>query len=228
MFNDALFKLNYPSELSFKTIFVMFYFTSTKVLPLIVSILFSLFYISVCIFLSRILRECGQRLKLGCKSAGIKQVSDRFIAEYTDVHRFACDIESSLSLQVLAICVTNFAELFAIFAIVLRFYPFESTAFIIEKAFISPINFTSLFGIAYFASEVQREDQEVRRALKEIMYISSLSKETWKSGEIMRRFIKSKENIVFSAWRVFNFSRGFLLASAGTIVSYNLLLLQLQ
>ncbi|KAF8785099.1 hypothetical protein HNY73_010686 [Argiope bruennichi] len=175
----------------------------------------------------KMLREFGQRLKLVCRSINSKQLLDLFIAEYTDIHKLACDIESSLSLQVLAICASNFTELFVVFATALGFYQTGNNAYVIEKLFISPLNFLSLFGIAYFASEVQLEDQRVRRVLKEVVYRSSLSKETWKWGEILKRVYQSKK-IFSNPLGMFYFGRGFLLASIGAIVSYNLLLLQLQ
>ncbi|GIY58701.1 uncharacterized protein CDAR_416081 [Caerostris darwini] len=151
-----------------------------------------------------------------------------FIHEYSNIHEFAADIESALSLQVLFLCFSNFTEVFAVFSTTLRYYDYWADIYGIEKAIFTTSNLISFFGITYFASEVSREDKRLRAIIKEIEFKLSSSKETQNQGNILHKFIESKESIVFSAWGVFHFTRELLLTSTGVFMTYNLLVIQLN
>ncbi|GIY58702.1 uncharacterized protein CDAR_416091 [Caerostris darwini] len=151
-----------------------------------------------------------------------------FIHEYSNIHQFASDIESALSLQVLFLCISNLTEVFAVFTITLGYSDFWNYIYGIEKAIYTISNLISFFGLTYFASEVSREDKRLRVIIKDIEFKLSSSKETQDQGNMLHKFIKSKEIIVFSAWGVFDFTRELLLTSTGVFMTYNLLLIQLN
>ncbi|GBO17162.1 hypothetical protein AVEN_275268-1 [Araneus ventricosus] len=133
-----------------------------------------------------------------------------------------------MSFQVYCLCSSNFADIFTALLTVLGFYPHGDKFYVALKVISVVLNFTSFFAIAAFALGVSQENEKVRRKLEEIAFVLCATDETKKQGELFYRFIKLKKKLILSAWGVFSFSIGFLLTSTGVLITYNLLLLQLD
>ncbi|GFQ88980.1 uncharacterized protein TNCT_34451 [Trichonephila clavata] len=133
-----------------------------------------------------------------------------------------------MSSEVLWICAASLTELFAEISIALGFYSHGNHVYTIEKILHTTFDLMSFFSIIFFAAEVGRKDQILRKVVKETAFALSLSDKTEVNGKLLYKLIKSKEEIVLSAWGVFNFTRSFLLASFAGIISFNLLLIQLN
>ncbi|GFY77561.1 uncharacterized protein TNIN_103551 [Trichonephila inaurata madagascariensis] len=133
-----------------------------------------------------------------------------------------------MSSEVLWLCAANFTDLFASLSIALGFYPNSNPIYTTEKVIYTTLDVLSFFATVFFAAEVCRKDQKLRETTKKAAFMLSLSEESSEHGKFLNRFIKSREKIILSAWGVFNFTRSFLLASTAGLISFNLLLIQLD
>ncbi|GFS53322.1 uncharacterized protein TNIN_322351 [Trichonephila inaurata madagascariensis] len=133
-----------------------------------------------------------------------------------------------MSSEVLWICAASLTDLFAGISVALGFYSYGNHVYTIEKVLYTTFDLMSFFSIIFFAAEVSRKDQILRKMVKETAFWMSLSDETEVNGKLLYKLIKSKEEIVLSAWGVFSFTRSFLLASFAGLISFNLLLIQLD
>ncbi|KAF8777467.1 hypothetical protein HNY73_014324 [Argiope bruennichi] len=206
---DAQLKETTFSKISFpffplEVFVVMLVFISTSMLFFLASTIFSLFFISFCIFLKNILQECSFRLKLENR----KDILYRFINEYSRIHLFAGIMETAMSLQVFWLCSSTFIEMFSLFSNFLGFHRYGNDIYTIEKVVFNTLNFTSFVSISYFAAEVSRVDEDLRKQVKATAFNLRISKENKEQGELLYRFIKSKEKLVFSAGGVISFTRG--------------------
>ncbi|GBN76444.1 hypothetical protein AVEN_170553-1 [Araneus ventricosus] len=126
----------------------------------------------------------------------------------------------------LFLCSANFSDVFAIFSFALGFSKHLNALLTLNGIVFGTLNFVAFFATSYFAAEVSREDSMIRKRMKSVAFNLSVSKDT--KGHLLRRFIQSKTGIVLTAVGVMNFSRGFLLTYAGVLVTYNLLMVQLN
>ncbi|GBM61919.1 hypothetical protein AVEN_69575-1 [Araneus ventricosus] len=133
-----------------------------------------------------------------------------------------------MSLQILFLCCANFSDIFAVVSYALGFSDYPDALVILSVMVFGTLNFVSFFATSYFAAEVSREDEKIRKRIKTVAFNSSVKKDNKVQGDLLQSFLQSKAEIVLSAGGVMNFSRGFLLTSAGVLISYNLLLIQLN
>ncbi|GBM71517.1 hypothetical protein AVEN_266882-1 [Araneus ventricosus] len=128
----------------------------------------------------------------------------------------------------LFLCSANFSDVFAIFSFALGFSKNLNALLTLNGIVFGTLNFVAFFATSHFAAAVSREDSMIRKRMKSVAFNLSVTKDTKGQGELLRRFIQSKTEIVLTAGGVMNFSRGFLLTSAGVLITYNLLLVQLN
>ncbi|GBM97997.1 hypothetical protein AVEN_98533-1 [Araneus ventricosus] len=152
----------------------------------------------------------------------------RYVREYSALHELACLIESALSLQIFWIMASHFTVVFSILSKILGFYGYSDPAYNLENSAFTAFQGPSFFVIIFFASKVNSADEKLRRGAKSVAFQLSLKREHKECSELLDRFIQSKERIVLTAWGVFHFTRSFLFTSAGVLISYNLLILQLN
>ncbi|GBN98818.1 hypothetical protein AVEN_6704-1 [Araneus ventricosus] len=100
--------------------------------------------------------------------------------------------------------------------------------YIAPKVLSKILNFVTFFSIAYAASCVYEKDQKLRKAIMEISFSLRCAEDTKRDGKLLLEFIRSKEQLIFTANGIFTFTKSFLLAAASVFLSYNLLLLQLD
>ncbi|GIY58700.1 uncharacterized protein CDAR_416071 [Caerostris darwini] len=137
-------------------------------------------------------------------------------------------MESTLSLQVFWLMMSHFIVTFSMLSKFLGFFYIDGVIFNLEKTLSDPFKCVSFFSIIYFGSKVREADEEMRDTAKDVAFALSLSKETEEISKILFRFIESKRPLVLTAWGVFQFSKGFLFTSAGVLITYNLLILQMN
>ncbi|GBM61922.1 hypothetical protein AVEN_69577-1 [Araneus ventricosus] len=133
-----------------------------------------------------------------------------------------------MSLNILFLCCANFSNLFVIVSLILGFNKYPNAGLTLNRIVFGMLSFVAFFAVSYCASEVSREDEKIRKRMKSVVFNLSVKKDTKKQGDLLQRFLQSKAEIVLSAGGVMNFSRGFLLTSSGVLISYNLLLVQLN
>ncbi|GBN76441.1 hypothetical protein AVEN_170550-1 [Araneus ventricosus] len=128
----------------------------------------------------------------------------------------------------LFLCSANFSNVFAIFSFALGFSKSPNALLTLSGIVFGTLNFAAFFGTSYSAAEVSREDERIRKRIKSVAFNRYVQKDTKEQGDLLQRFVQSKAEIVLSAGGVMNFSRAFLLTSTGVLITYNLLLVQLN
>ncbi|GBN75136.1 hypothetical protein AVEN_90700-1 [Araneus ventricosus] len=83
----------------------------------------------------------------------------------------------------------------------------------------------SFFAVIFYASQVENEDRKLRYEVKDFAF---RIKETKECSEMLLDFVSSKCHLVLTASGVIQFTKSLLLTSAGILVTYNLLVLQLN
>ncbi|GBM61921.1 hypothetical protein AVEN_69576-1 [Araneus ventricosus] len=80
------------------------------------------------------------------------------------------------------------------------------------------LNFVAFFATPYFAAEVSREDEKIRKRMKSVAFDLSLSKDTKGQGDLLRRLIcvQSKEEITLSAVKKIPFHGNILVCTKDT------------
>ncbi|GBO00108.1 hypothetical protein AVEN_265419-1 [Araneus ventricosus] len=133
-----------------------------------------------------------------------------------------------MSLQVFFLTCLCFSDIFAVFSNILGFYRIFSSVHIAGNVASVTLSFSSFFCMAYSAGGVYEKDQKLRKTIKEISFSLRCSEGTKRDGKLLLEFIRSREKLIFTGNGVFAFTKSFLLSSAGVLISYNLLLLQLE
>ncbi|GBN08696.1 hypothetical protein AVEN_73492-1 [Araneus ventricosus] len=133
-----------------------------------------------------------------------------------------------MSVQVFFLISSHFSDLFPVFSHVLGFYTMSNSVYVAQKVVFTILNFVTFFCIAYAASGVYEKDQKFRKAIMEISFSLRCAEDTKRDGKLLLEFIRSKEQLIFTANGIFTFTKSFLLAAASVFLSYNLLLLQLD
>ncbi|KAG8186463.1 hypothetical protein JTE90_009222 [Oedothorax gibbosus] len=192
-------------------------------------LLLSLFYASWCFILSKQLKELGDQLLKELPQSGChrRRIVIVFIKNYEELYDLAVLSEAALSSQVFWLCSSHFVLLFRLFSKLWLTDTYIPVT-LVKDSVLPTLESLCFFAIAYFASEVNYCDLAVRDRAKDVAFRLELAKETKECGKVLSKFLKSKKVLMFSGWGMFDFTRGFLLASSGVLLSYNLLILQLN
>lgn len=223
-FSDTLLK-SYPDVVfPIKVLIATIFFISTKLLILFSHAALTIMYASVSYFCSQLIKECGNHLQ---SESVHGQCVANFMRSYGRVHTFVLRIEESLSFQILFLSASNFFELFSLFSRILGFTPVRQIYQVgnFVSSFLSSLSFLV---IAVFASRVDTQDGVLRRVSKMAAFNLSLSKNTQPCGELLTRFMESRERLTLTAFGLFQFTRSFLLGSSGVLLTYNLLIVQID
>ncbi|KAG8187383.1 hypothetical protein JTE90_016929 [Oedothorax gibbosus] len=217
-------KFNLEAEYAIKLVATSGLFLVNKFFIVLAQVLLTLMYVVISYFLSQSIRECANSIEL--KLTNRKSIAD-FMKNYDRIHRLVHKFEKSFSWQVLFLVTSNFIELFKLFS---EFFGFNVSQYVYKVDIIisSSLSSLSFFSIAIFASEVDSQDRDLRRVTKEVSFNLSVVEETRASGELLAKFMKSKEGLTLSACGLFQFTKSFLLASFGVLLTYNLLILQVN
>ncbi|KAG8187385.1 hypothetical protein JTE90_016931 [Oedothorax gibbosus] len=169
------------------------------------------------------IKECGN---IFVQKLTDEQSVAEFVKNYARIHRLVHKIEGSFSWQILFLTMSNFIELFQLFSV---FLGFSVNQFVYKVELVaSCLSSFSFFSIAIFASQVDSQDKVLRRATKEASFNLRVYEETRARGELLVKFMKSKEALSLSACGMFQLNRSVLFTSFGVLLTYNLLILQLN
>lgn len=197
---------------------------STSVTPLLLTLL----YIYVCLNVSQMIKECNKNLKHPFVFTRTQIIVFDFLRKYDSICGLFSHTEKALSLEVFCLFSIHFTVLFGVFAKVLGVNSYSGPVYNIVSTTFDVLHFFSFFAITFFASSVHRQDKALRDKSKDIAFRLSLSKDTEEYGELLSKFMESKQNLIFTAWSTFKFTRSFLFSSLGMLITYNLLILQLN
>ncbi|KAG8177794.1 hypothetical protein JTE90_017655 [Oedothorax gibbosus] len=213
----------FTSHHSFK-VAATFLVTSTTLLVKALSVFLTVFYTTWCHSLSQVLAQCGDRLE---HHSDRERAVLQFLVDYDAIHDMCLLTESALSMQVFWLSSSHFVMVFIQFSKILGFYTYSNSIFV-ENTVLAALQCVSFFAVTYFASEVHKQDKVLREIASDLGFRIRLSKGSRDFGDLLEQFLQSKEVVIFSALGIFDFTKGFLLSSTGVLISYNLLILQLD
>ncbi|KAG8190190.1 hypothetical protein JTE90_011914 [Oedothorax gibbosus] len=156
-----------------------------------------------------------------------KKVSD-FICCYQKIHQLTMLTEQALSTQVFFNLASQFALTFSYLALWLGMYTERDPVFNFESNAFKALQSMSFFVVTVVASRVKQSDQAVRIKVKELAYQLRLSSNTIEYGNSLQMFMDSKEPLILTAWGIFKFTQSSFFNTIGILITYNLLLLQLE
>lgn len=229
MFHKLAFGLGTAIQIPVKAAFIFLFHFFTWPFIYLCPLLLSLFYTSWCFVLSRQLKEIGDQLAdlSQSSSSNSRRLAIGFINNYGDMYQLAGLSESALSTQVFWLCSSHFLLLFRLFSKLLFVYTYIPIT-LVNDSVVPVLQSLCFFAISYSASEVSHQDGVVRERAEDAAFRMELAKDTKDCGEILAKFVRSRKPLIFSACGMFDFTKGFLLASSGVLISYNLLILQLN
>lgn len=212
---------------TFKVIFVCLFHFFTRAYIYHCILLLCLFHSSWSLFLSQRIKECDCLLTNLRHSSSTNRFVVDFIKHYEIINALVTHTESALSMQMFCLTTNYFFYVFLLFSKYLGSYSYSPTA-ILKSSASNVVHAASYFGIIYFASRVHQQDSRLKERVENIAFQLQLSKVSKTDGYILKEFICSRRPLIFTACGMFNFTKDFLLASTGILITYNLLFLQLD
>ncbi|GBM97992.1 hypothetical protein AVEN_98530-1 [Araneus ventricosus] len=195
---------------------------------LFIPLLLTVLYIQCCLILSQLIKQCTEKLRIS-KDCGNKQIAVQcFIRDYSFCHELVLLTEAALSLQIFWLLSSHFTIIFVLISTFFGFYNFSVSILDVENSTFSVLQGISFFAVMFYASQVESEDRKLRNEVKDLAFRLKLSTETKECSETLLDFINSKCHQALTASDVVQFRKSLLLTSAGFLVTYNLLVLQLN
>lgn len=148
-----------------------------------------------------------------------------FIGIYVNIHNFAKAIESAVSVSMLFLTCYQYSLLYIVLSELYDNKPETDAIFRIEK-WVRYLQILLFLTLVVIASEVHEKDVALRAAVKDVAF--QISQKNPKISDILVKFMNSKQKLSFSAWGMFRFTRGIYASSIGVLITYGLLLIQLN
>lgn len=212
----------------FQTVAVSVYIVLTRIFFQVIPLLVSVFYASWSYSLSAMVKNTGENLKPSVCDTNLRNGVASFVCSYQKIQQLVVITEQAMSTQVFFVIASQFTLTFSYLAICLGIYIEQNPVFYFENNAFNSLQSLLFFTITVLASKVKENDEEVRIKAKEMALQLSLSKDTLEYGNTLLRFVDSKAPLVLTAWGIFKFTKSFLFQSVGALITYNLLLLQLD
>ncbi|GIY58699.1 uncharacterized protein CDAR_416061 [Caerostris darwini] len=227
-FDDLTFNSNITVSFPIKVSFNIIYIVSTRLFRLVTPQFLTIFYIQWCLILNRLVKQCIEELRISFHTSNKHCIIQHFMRNYSVLHELHLMVESALSMEIFWLMASHFIIVFAMLSKVLGFFGYFDLILDIENTIFFFLDTISLFSIIFFASRVNKEDERIRDKVKDIAFHLSLVKETKETSKLLIRYIQSKRHLVLTAWGIFQFKKNFLFTSVGVLITYNLLILQLN
>ncbi|GBN77677.1 hypothetical protein AVEN_161884-1 [Araneus ventricosus] len=171
----------------------------------------------------------SQYLKEQRYYSSLKQISvPCFIRDYSFLHKIILLAESALSSQIFWLLSSLFTSLFVLFSATLRFNSSSPLIADLEYIIFAALQGISFFVVILFAAQVNEEDEELRHEVKDVTFQLKRWIRTEENYEALLLFLESKRPLALTASGLFQFKKNLLLTSAGILITYNLLILQLD
>ncbi|GBO14989.1 hypothetical protein AVEN_77151-1, partial [Araneus ventricosus] len=223
-----LLNTNLSPSFTIQYIAVVFYFLSTRIFKLFCPLLLTALYIQCCLVLSMLIKQCTNELRISTHSSNKQNAFRSFLRYYGFCHELFLFTEAALSLQIFWLLSSHFTIIFILISTFFNFYGFSVSILDVEHSIFSVIQGISFFAVIFYASQVESEDRKLRYEVKDFAFRLKLLTETKECSETLLDFVNSRCRLVLTASGVIQFTKSLLLTSAGFLVTYNLLVLQLN
>lgn len=211
------------TNIHIKKMLIFFYLVSSRTVFTFFPSVVMVFHISLMAHLILTISYCKKEMQNKTEKS-----LESFMKKYSRVHRMATTFESAVSLETLF----------------LTFYQYSLMYFLISNLFGFGMNFndilTEIFHVLHCiqpflyiamllaASEVNNQDNLLRTAVKNWVFRLSIHHTTSGNSDMLSKFMYSKPVITFTAWKMFSFTRTFIVTSTGALLTYSLLVMQLR
>lgn len=213
--------LQLPFSNIFGTRLILFlYFASAVAVYLFFAHMLYLFHIAL---LVSVLKAINLTKKMSMRLNNKENV-DAFMRMYTEVHKLSATVESAVSQELFFMSSYECSFLFLAISFWVEGIPANAME-IIRKSFLH-LQFLLFVVMVFVASEIHGRDISLKIKIKDIAFRMSLSSDNSQSADLLSRFLDSKSAIIFTAWKMFSFTRSFFLTSIGVFLTYSFLLLQ--
>ncbi|GFY38277.1 hypothetical protein TNIN_92981 [Trichonephila inaurata madagascariensis] len=209
-------KIGLPEDTLYAYVYFMYFFgcVTQNILVLFCAVLF---------------QDLGQSV-LRCKENVLQEGGNltKVFRHYKKILMCKTSIEETFSGFLLAVTFLGFLNVFGAFTLILGFETGEwaSRKFAYSAIIYSGINFTLVLYLMFAAAGVHEKDKSFRNAVN-LLYLKTSCKNNCCEPNFDIA-ISESESIVFSVFGYFKFTKGFILTSIGTILTYSLLINQLQ
>nr|XP_015903969.2 uncharacterized protein LOC107436688 [Parasteatoda tepidariorum] len=225
-FAAATFNANISLDDFTISILTALYFLVTRLTRTVIPSLLSIIYITWCNALCEAVKRCKDMIRIPTANKTLDYLP--FIQEYTYTYNLIAEIENIFSSHVFCLIGANFFVFFLSFTQLVGFTSIFDMPQKTENFTILLVQGVLLFVIIYKAAKVGEEDRLVRKKVKDLVFFLLSSKETCHNGNFLSEFLNSKPNITLTAGGAFTFTKSLLFTTVGVIITYNLLILQLQ
>ncbi|GFQ88619.1 hypothetical protein TNCT_526771 [Trichonephila clavata] len=209
-------KIGLPEETIYVAVFFMYYFgcVTQNILVLYCAILF---------------QDLGQSV-LRCKENLLQEGGNltKVFRHYKKILICKTSIEETFSGFLLAVTFLGFLNVFGAFTLLLGFETGEwaSRKYVYSAIIYSVVNFVLVLYLMFAAAGVHEKDKSFRNAVNLYYLKSSRRSDCYEPNFDIA--ISESESIAFSVFGYFKFTKGFILTSIGTLLTYSLLINQLQ
>lgn len=205
-----------------KRIILFFYFISSRSIFVLFPGMISLLHLTLFMSLNQVINKCSDyivHLKTG------KHVEE-FINTYTKIYKMATSVESAISLEMLFMTSYQYSKMYLIISNL-----YEETSEI-DDILKMDLNIQYLQNCLYtlslfVAADIHARDSSLKSKIKDVAFRMSFSRGTLVYSDVLTRFVDSKEIITFTAWKMFSFTRTFIITSTGVFLTYSILILQI-
>lgn len=210
------------SDFLVEQIFLFFYMVSTRTVYIFYPGILALYHISLFSSLSIMLSYVNDSVH----SMKVCTSTEKFINFYETIHNMATSIESALSLELLFLTLFQYT---LVYTVVSDFYEQETDILMyIEKMSFRNIPVLFFIVMVFYESEVNYQDIRLRKNVRGLVFRMTTVENNAKCADVLSRFMDSKDEIAFSAWGMFRFTRTFILTSLSVLITYSILILQLD
>ena len=205
-----------------KRVNLFFYFIYSRSIFVLFPGLLSLLHLTLFMSLNQALSTCNNYV-IHCKKG--KHVED-FINTYSKIHKMATSVESAISLEMIFMISYQYSKFYLIISSLYEKSSEFDIILLIDLSIRYLQNLLHTLSI-FVAANVHVRDLDLKAKIKDVAFRMSFSKSTLVYSDLLNRFIDSKTIIIFTAWKMFSFTRTFIITSFGVFFTYTMLFLQL-
>ncbi|GBN91599.1 hypothetical protein AVEN_11814-1 [Araneus ventricosus] len=194
----------------------------------------TVFYVIVCCFFSKLLNTLSDRtLSLSHLKANVCNSSIlRYLESYESVTKAMKSFENAMSFLIFLIEASDFVSIFYCFIKLDPFHQAKRESFLKNHAPAVIFHFLrallSFLWVSLAASSLHEASKTTKEVQEKIMKEMIISDEA-NSKQLLRLFVvHNSPAFTLSAWGFFHFSKGMVLAAVGSILTYSLLILQID
>lgn len=187
---------------------------------------FAIFYVDICGFLRSLLSDLNAELNRERPSPHTcGDDGKRILSKYEALKEAVQNVEDVLSLPLFLLTAESSMLVFTFLSMSLGFSKLcDAISRCVHVYCVNLVRICGHVAVMHAAAEVHTEGENMRKRLR-----LNAARFNWRVDHVTSYTdIVCRSPFVFTGWKLFEFTRGFILASAGTILTFSILILQLK